>query len=93
MGFIEGDMDHFSIHDFRTDKVKKYETKVVDVKDYINEGHGGGDWRLVADWIQAVSQNNSSLLSSTIDASIESHIMCFMAEESRINKNVMEVRM
>ena len=92
-GFIEGDMDHFSIHDFRTDKVKKYESKVQDVKNYTNEGHGGGDWRLVADWIQAVSQHNSQLLSSTIEASIESHIMCFMAEESRLSKRVMDIKM
>jgi Oxidoreductase family, NAD-binding Rossmann fold/Oxidoreductase family, C-terminal alpha/beta domain len=93
MGFIEGDMDQFSIHDFRTNKLKKYESKVQDVENYTNEGHGGGDWRLVADWIQAVSQHNPDLLSSTIEASIESHIMCFMAEESRVRRVVMDIRM
>lgn len=93
MGFIEGDMDHFAIHDFRTDKVKKYESKVQDVANYINEGHGGGDWRLVADWIQAVAQHNPALLTSTIDDSIESHIMCFKAEESRLTKKVLDINM
>lgn len=92
-GYIEGDMDQFTVWDFRTDKSKKYESKVLDVENYKNEGHGGGDWRLVADWIQAVSQQNASLLTSTIDASIESHIMCFMAEESRFNNRVMEIKM
>lgn len=93
MGFIEGDMSKFTIYDFRTDQSKTYESKVLDVANYKNEGHGGGDWRLVADWIQAVAQQNPNLLTSTIDASIESHIMCFMAEESRANKKVMDIRM
>lgn len=93
MGFIEGDMSKFTIYDFRTDQSKTYESKVLDVANYKNEGHGGGDWRLVADWIQAVSQQNPNLLTSTIDASIESHVMCFMAEESRVKKKVMDIKM
>ena len=93
MGFIEGDMNQFTIHDFRTDETKTVESKVTDIANYRNEGHGGGDWRLVTDWIQAVSQQNPDLLTSTIDASIESHIMCFMAEESREKKQVMEIKM
>lgn len=93
MGFIEGDMSQFTIYDFRTDQSKTIESKVLDVENYKNEGHGGGDWRLVADWIQAVSQQDPGLLTSTIDASIESHIMCFMAEESRKSKKVMDIKM
>ncbi len=91
MGFIEGDMDHFAVHNFRTDTIKRYESRTDEIENYKNEGHGGGDWRLVADWIQAVAQKNASLLTSTIDASIESHIMCFMAEESRLKKTVQDV--
>src|SRR5690606_26303795 len=56
MGYIEGDMDKMVIHDFRTDKIKKYETTVEEIENYKNEGHGGGDWRLVADWVQAIAQ-------------------------------------
>ena len=47
---------------------------------------------LVSDWIQAVAQHNPNLLTSTIDASIESHIMCFMAEKSRMNNTVMDIK-
>ena len=60
---------------------------------YIKQFFGGGDWRMVSDWIQAVAQHNPNLLTSTIDASIESHIMCFMAEESRLHHKVMDIRM
>jgi hypothetical protein len=51
--------------------------------------HGGGDWRLVNNWIEAITKRDPSLLTSTIDQSIESHIMGFKAEESR-KKNTVE---
>lgn len=76
MGDIVGDMETFTVTDFRTKKSTVYDNASGD-------GHGGGDWKLVRDWLQAVSQKNPALLSSTIDASIESHIMGFMAEKSR----------
>jgi hypothetical protein len=93
MGYLEGDMNKFKIHDFRTNKSKTYKTQVNEVADYKNEGHGGGDWRLVSDWIQAVAQHNPHLLTSTIEASIESHIMCFKAEESRLTNQVMDIQL
>lgn len=93
MGYLEGDMNHFKVYDFRTNKTRTWHTRTSEVEHYKNEGHGGGDWRMVSDWIQAVSQHNPNLLTSTIEASIESHIMCFMAEESRLNNQVMEIKM
>ena len=93
MGYLEGDMSQFKIYDFRTNKSKIYHTRTSEVGNYKNEGHGGGDWRMVSDWIQAVAQHNPNLLTSTIDASIESHIMCFMAEESRLHHKVMDIKM
>jgi predicted dehydrogenase len=91
MGYIEGDMHHFRIYDFRTNKTRTFNTRSSDVANYHNEGHGGGDWRLVSDWVQAVSQHNPELLTSTIDSSIESHIMCFKAEESRLQNKVVDI--
>lgn len=85
MGDIVGDMNSFTHTDFRTGKVTEWKQTT--------DGHGGGDWRLVSDWIQAVSQHNPALLTSTIEASIESHIMGFAAEKSRKLKKTMEVRM
>jgi hypothetical protein len=85
MGFIEGDMDKFKMTDFRDGKITEWGEALGT--------HGGGDWRLAADWVQAVSQHNPSLLTSTIDASIESHVMGFMAEKSRKEKKVMNIVM
>jgi len=91
MGFIEGDMSKFTIYNFRNDESKTYEAKDFAIDKNGNSGHGGGDWRLVADWIQAIYQRDPNLLTSTIDQSIESHIMGFMAEKSRLNGTVEEI--
>ncbi len=85
LGDIVGDMSSFKHTDFRTGKVTEWKQET--------DGHGGGDWRLVADWIQAVSQQNPALLSSTIDASIESHVMGFAAEKSRKGKVTVPIKM
>jgi len=42
-------------------------------------------YRLVRDFLQAVYQEDESLLTSTIEDSMESHNIGFKAEESRHN--------
>lgn len=85
MGDVVGDMSSFTITDFLTGKKTEWKQDT--------DGHGGGDWRLAQDWVNAVSQHNPALLTSTIDASIESHVMGFMAEQSRMQKKVMKVKL
>lgn len=84
-GDIVGDMYSFTITNFKSGKKEEWKETT--------DGHGGGDWRLAENWVQAVAQRNPSLLTSTIDQSIESHVMGFMAEESRKAKKVMDIRM
>ncbi len=93
LGDIVGDMNEFTHTDFLTGKKTKWDISVEDVKDYENSGHGGGDWALVSDWIRAVKNNDSTALSSTLDASIESHIMGFLAEKSRLDKKTMTINL
>jgi len=93
MGDMVGDMEELVVTDFRTGKSTKLVPKAEDVDDYKNSGHGGGDWGLARDFVQAVSQQNPNLLTSTIDDSIESHIMAFMAEASRKSDKVMSIKM
>ena len=88
-GFIEGDMTTFTFYDFRTGHKSVWDQKVSEVAEYKGSGHGGGDHLLVRDFLRAVSAQDEKLLSSTIDVSIESHVMGFMAEKSRkSNKKV-----
>ncbi|TGV01106.1 Gfo/Idh/MocA family protein [Flavivirga rizhaonensis] len=90
-GDIVGDMNQFIHTDFLSNKVTKWDVSVENVDNY--SGHGGGDWALVSDWIKAVKAQDSSLLTSTIDASIESHIMGFMAEKSRETKQTVSINL
>ena len=88
-GFIEGDMTTFTFYDFRTSHKSVWDQKVSEIAEYKGSGHGGGDHLLVRDFLRAVSAQDEKLLSSTIDVSIESHVMGFMAEKSRkSNKKV-----
>ena len=90
MGEIEGDNDLIRVTDFRTKEVTIWKASAQ--KEFNNSGHGGGDYGLMQNFVQAVSQNNPALLTSTIEASIESHLMGFMAEESRKNGRSMEIK-
>jgi len=83
LGDIVGDMQRFEYTDFLTGEKTVWEQKT--------DGHGGGDWNLVSDWIQAIANQDQSLLTSTIAASIESHIMGFAAEISRKEARVVDV--
>jgi hypothetical protein len=43
---------------------------------------------MVADWVQAVGQQNPLLLSSPIADSVESHLIAFAAERSRLSRTI-----
>ena len=82
-GYIEGDMTRFTVTDFRTRKSQVWDKNVSEIPEYKGAGHGGGDLALARDFIEAVAAHDASRLSSTIDVSIESHVMGFAAERSR----------
>lgn len=66
-----------------------YEGEVNKVKVNNEEGfHGGGDYRLVMDFLEASDNENSV---SSIDKSIESHLMACAAEKSRLTGEVIEM--
>jgi len=79
-GDIVGDMNKYIHTDFLTGEKTEWSMT--------SDGHGGGDWNLAADWVQAVAKQDKSLLSSSIGASIESHLMAFGAERSRLEGKI-----
>lgn len=83
-GFIEGDGTKFTVHEFRTDKKRVWAKKVYEIAAYVGSGHGGGDLALVRDFLLAVDKHDESLLSSSLAASVESHVMGFACEKSRL---------
>ena len=50
----------------------------------LNDGHGGGDYFLYKDFIDYITVNSPSFTRTTIDDSIESHVIGFKAEVSRL---------
>ena len=92
MGDMVGDMNELTVNDFRTGKSITLVPKADDVENYKNSGHGGGDWMLMRDFVTAVATQDPSKLTSTIDQSIESHLMGFAAEVSRKTGRVMPVK-
>lgn len=83
-GDIVGDMESWVLTDFATKSSTTWSMKT--------DAHGGGDLRLVRDFIQAVYQNNASLLSSSIEVSVESHLVALAAERSRLQRTIESIR-
>lgn len=84
LGDVTGDMESFTLTTFKTGQRRTWSMKT--------DAHGGGDHPMVRDWVQAVGQQNPALLSSPIDASVESHLMAFAAERSRLQRTIEDVR-
>lgn len=83
-GEIRGNMESQKIYSQRFhEEVKEYDCNAENLE---AEGHGGGDTGLVRDavrYFRGDDFDSSSI--TTIERSIESHLMAFAAEESRIN--------
>lgn len=82
-GDIWGDIEQNLI---RVNEFGKPE-QVVDVTALAEDlsGHGGGDRRLLADFLNSVRQGKASGLLTGIDASLESHYVALAAEHSRLH--------
>ena len=85
MGYIDGNGKEFTVWEFATGKKKVWNAKIADIPEYKDSGHGGGDHGALRDFLEAVCWNDPSRMTSSVDVSIESHIMGFDAEKSRKN--------
>jgi hypothetical protein len=83
-GEIVGDMNEFTITDFR-----KKTSKVIHPK---NEGggHGGGDRGLIRAFVEAVSTGNQAVLGTDVGEVLKSHLTVFAAEASRKEGRVVD---
>jgi len=88
-GQITGDGRMISVYDFRTLQTTTYDTDEGGFD--AAAGHGGGDARLVAAFVEALREASPQQLSTSIHASMESHRVVFAAEESRRTGAVVEM--
>lgn len=80
MGEIEGDMEKKTVVLRRFGQPEE-QVELEPVDDRF-AGHGGGDFRLVEELCRLVARGGGEALTS-VDASVESHVMALAAEESR----------
>ncbi len=81
-GFLEGDGKRLTITDFVTGEVESFD--LVDTGVDTGDGHDGGDFGVMGAFLDAVSVGDWSLVRSGPRESLESHLMAFAAERSRL---------
>lgn len=84
-GEIKGDMEKEELYYqiFGQPEPVKAELAKPDSRDGFH--HSGGDFCMIRDFVEAVQNNDSALNRSTARQSLQSHLMCFAAEESRLH--------
>ena len=83
-GYIEGDGTAFTIHVFRPERRLEWRFVPPEGGNYVDNGHAGGDLALIRDVLEAFDTRDESKLSSSLAASVESHVMGFACEKSRL---------
>ncbi len=81
-GFLEGDGQRLMLTDFVTGEVESFDLVHTGVD--AGDGHGGGDYGVMSAFLDAVSAGDRSLIRTGPRESLESHLMAFAAERSRL---------
>ena len=96
-GEIEGIMDDscFKIRKIDTRPDHEYSEETVDLTKYEDTtgawgGHGGGDLKLADDFVSLLEGNPPSISCTSIDDSINGHLIGFFADKARLEKRVIE---
>jgi hypothetical protein len=83
-GEIVGDMNNFTVTDFRTGHKTTHHPKKE------GSGHGGGDLGLMRTFVEAVRTNNQEILGTDVSEALRSHLTVFAAETSRREGTVID---
>jgi len=83
-GEIVGDMNQFTVTDFRTGKSTLRQPPAE------GGGHGGGDLSLMRTFVEAVRTRRQDLLDTDVTDILKSHLTVFAAEHSRKTGTVVD---
>lgn len=72
------------VDEHRTDWHQKFDTSAE-----IGAGHGGGDFQLVAYFLDSIKNGSFEDAYNGTKEALESHLLAFAAEESRLNKKIL----
>ncbi|MGL5676584.1 MAG: Gfo/Idh/MocA family protein [Cellulosilyticaceae bacterium] len=79
------------VHDFLTGEMVSHDTSNYELSRY---SHGGGDAKIIQEFVETVAgykEGSRELVKTSAIYSVESHLMGFAAEESRLTKQVIEM--
>ncbi len=88
-GELYGDGQTIQVYDFLTGQTETIDTQLSDGS--ILSGHGGGDEGLMRRFVAALGRNDPREILSGPDATLESHMMVFAAEQARCEQRVVDV--
>ena len=89
-GWIEGNGEEIKVYDFLSEKETVYAIEQFE-QDTQLQGHGGGDYYLMKNFIEAVACNDRSKVLSGPEETLESHLIVFSAEQSRRTGKTVEL--
>lgn len=90
-GSIRGDSRKFYIQNFLTNEYTEIDTELNNDGGILS-GHGGGDGGLMDAFVRALETGDSSYILSGVDDTLESHLMVFAAEESRLENKIVKIQ-
>lgn len=90
-GELYGNGSDIEVYNFLNDSKTEYDINISDGT--IRTGHGGGDYGLMETFVEAVSKNDQSIIKSGPLETLETHLMVFQAENSRLNKRIVDVNL
>jgi len=92
-GELRADMENQSLefYDFATRETTQVYTPDAEFDQSIAGGHGGGDSGIMQDLYEYIANNNPSDSISDISVSCRSHLICFAAEQSRLEGTVIDM--
>jgi len=91
-GELEGDMSKNYIQYRRF--IDKEPIKIITSlpgTDTVYKSHGGGDYFLIRDFVSSVRGDEDAQNKTSAKQSLQSHVMCFKAEQSRVQGRVIEL--
>lgn len=79
------------ISPFRSNNVEEYRETVIHIGE-VSGAHGGGDQGLMEDFSNGLRRQNQSASRSSVQRSIESHLMACAAEQSRLSGETVDLK-
>jgi predicted dehydrogenase len=89
MGYLECDDRLIRVFDFKTARWTEYDMEIL--SDGASGMHGGGDSGVVNTFIDAIIKDDSSLIKTGADETLHSHLLAFAAEQSRVEKRMVQM--